>query len=360
MHLTFHPLTIIGREAVAEDAVCLRLAVPPALREDYRFEPGQHIAVRVELGGREQRRTYSIVNSVPGAEIRLGIRVQGPGGVSHYLAREARVGDSLEALSPTGRFVHTPLPAAARSYLAFAAGSGITPVLSIASAVLEQEPESRITLIYGNRTIARTMFLEELLALKNRYLARFSIHFVMSREPQDVALLNGRLDAAKVRELAAVLFEARHVDEVFVCGPGDMVTATRELLRELGMQAPVHVERFAAGIAARVPAAEASERPRAPDGDATLVTVVQDGRRRTFDMLASDASVLDAAGRAGLDLPFSCRAGVCSTCRAKVVRGAVTMAHNVALEDWELAAGYVLCCQSRPTTRELELSYDEK
>jgi ring-1,2-phenylacetyl-CoA epoxidase subunit PaaE len=362
MYLTFQPLTIIGREPAAEDAVCLTLEVPQALRDKYRFEPGQHVALRATLGGRELRRTYSIVNGAPGSELRLGIRVQPEGGLSHFLAREAKLGDRIDALSPTGRFIHSRIEGGAGSYVAFAAGSGISPVLSIATAVLEQEPGSQFLLVYGNRTTARTMFLEDILALKNCFLGRFAVHFIMSREPQDVDVFNGRVDAAKIRELAGVLFDPVAVDEVFICGPGDMATSTRETLRALGTKAPIHFERFTTAEEPTAPAVEVGHADGKPavSGDTATVTVIQDGRRRSFMMLPTDESVLDAAARAGIDLPFSCRAGVCSTCRAKVVSGSVTMAHNIALEDWELAAGFVLCCQSRATSRELELSYDEK
>ncbi len=356
MHLSFHPLAVVAREPVADGAICLTLAVPAELEGDFDFAPGQHVALRATLGGREVRRTYSIVSAPRSGVLKLGIRVQAPGGLSHYLANKVAVGGSVEALSPTGRFMRPAAAAPGRTYLAFAAGSGITPVLAIATAVLEQEPTARVTLVYGNRTAGRTMFLEDLLGLKNRFLGRFAVHFVMSREPQDIDLFNGRLDEAKVRALAGVLFDPAGVDEVFVCGPGDMVGSVREALRGLGVAAPVHFERFATAGAI---AAAATARP-APSGSGTEVTVVQDGRRRRFTMQSADDSVLDAAARAGIELPFSCRAGVCSTCRARVVSGAVTMANNVALEDWELAAGFVLCCQARPTTPELELSYDDK
>ena len=359
MHLNFQRLAILSREVAADDAICLTLGVPEALKSDYQFQPGQHLALRAMLDGKEVRRTYSIIDGSARDRLRIGVRVQGPGGLSHFLAHSVAVGDSIEALGPTGRFIHTPLRGAARSYVAFAAGSGITPVLSIATAVLENEPDSRFLLVYGNRTMARTMFLEDVLALKNRFLGRFAAHFVMSREPQDNELFNGRLDGAKVAELAAILFDPATVDEVFVCGPGDMVNSIREALKALGTTAPVHFERFTTTAALATAAA------RLPVPDATVtagatVTVIQDGRRRAFTMLPTDTSVLDAAERAGLDLPFSCRAGVCSTCRARVVNGSATMTHNVALEEWELDAGFILCCQARPTSRELELSYDEK
>ena len=359
MHLNFQPLPILSREVAADDAICLTLGVPEALRSDYRFQPGQHVALRAMLEGKEIRRTYSIIDGSAGDRLRIGVRVQGPGGLSHHLANSVAVGDSIETLGPTGRFIHAPVPGTARTYVAFAAGSGITPVLSIATAVLENEPDSRFLLVYGNRTMARTMFLEDVLALKNRFLGRFAVHFVMSREPQDNELFNGRLDGAKVAELAEVLFDPATVDEVFVCGPGDMVSSIREALKGLGTTAPVHFERFTTTAALATAAARASAPVAAVTAGATI-TVVQDGRRRAFTMLPTDASVLEAAERAGLDLPFSCRAGVCSTCRARVVNGAATMTHNVALEDWELDAGFILCCQAQPTSRELELSYDEK
>jgi len=359
VHLNFQRLPILSREVAADDAICLTLGVPESLRSDYQFQPGQHVALRATLDGREVRRTYSIIDGSARDRLRIGVRVQGPGGLSHFLANSVAVGDSIETLGPTGRFIHTPVAGAARSYVAFAAGSGITPVLSIATAVLENEPNSRFLLVYGNRTTARTMFLEDVLALKNRFLGRLAAHFVMSREPQDNELFNGRLDGAKVVALARFLFDPATVDEVFVCGPGDMVASIREALKTLGTTAPVHFERFTTTAALATAAARAPV-PDHLDTAAATVTVIQDGRRRAFTMLRADASVLDAAERAGLDLPFSCRAGVCSTCRARVVKGSATMTHNVALEDWELDAGFILCCQAQPTSRELELSYDEK
>jgi ring-1,2-phenylacetyl-CoA epoxidase subunit PaaE len=358
MPLTFHPLKLIARERAAEDAVLLTLEIPEALRSAYDFEPGQHLALRAMVGGREVRRTYSILDGVPGDTLRLGLRVQSAPGMSHFLANEVRVGDTVEALTPAGRFRRT-LRGGVRTYLALACGSGITPILSILTSALEQEAESQCLLLYGNRTSACAMLLDELLALKNRFLGRFAIHCLMSREPQDMDVFNGRLDPAKIRELAGTLFDPGSVDEVFLCGPGDMVSAAREALAAVGVTAPIHFERFTSGSAAPAVVPPAKAKASTADGE-TRVTVVADGRRRQFTMRTGEESVLDAAERTGLELPYSCRSGVCSTCRAKVLSGAVTMANNVALEEWELAAGYVLCCQARPTTAQLELSYDEK
>jgi ring-1,2-phenylacetyl-CoA epoxidase subunit PaaE len=357
--LKFHPLTVTAVERVAEDAVCISMAVPAALREEFAFQAGQYVTVRRSVDGREERRTYSIVTAPGGEILKLGIRLQPNGRMSGELGASVHAGDVLDVGTPMGRFRTDIDPARAHSYVAFAAGSGITPVLSLASDILAREPRSRFTLIYGNRSISRTMFLEETLALKNRHLDRFAVHFVMSREPQQTDMLNGRIDAAKVRELARRISGLATADEYFVCGPGSMVEELRSALNDVNGRAAVRFERFAA--AGRPPAANEAVAVAASVRELlAMVSVTVDGRRRTFPMAPEDASVLEAAERAGLDLPFSCRSGICATCRVRVVEGKVAMAHNIALADWELAAGFVLCCQSRPTTAELELTYDEK
>ncbi|HYB66280.1 MAG TPA: 2Fe-2S iron-sulfur cluster-binding protein, partial [Steroidobacteraceae bacterium] len=247
---------------------------------------------------------------------------------------------------------------------------GITPVLSVARALLAL-PGKRLILFYGNSGSARTMCLEELLALKDRYLDRLSLHFVMSREPQEAALYNGRIDGARVREFAALLFRPGETAEYFVCGPGDMIEQVGASLRALGVEpARIHAEYFSVAkagegagrvaAAAEAPAAAPAAATAGPGGVQAEVTIVMDGRRRAFSMAVNGETVLDAAARAGIELPFSCRAGVCSTCRTKVVRGEVEMAQNYALEDWELEQGYVLACQSRAKSATLELDYDEK
>jgi ring-1,2-phenylacetyl-CoA epoxidase subunit PaaE len=358
--LEFYPLTVASIEKVAEDAVCISLLVPPALKEVFAFHAGQYVPLRRTIDGREERRTYSIVTAPGGALLKLGVRVQPNGRMSGELAGSLRAGESLEVGSPTGRFRTHIDPKRAFSYVAFAAGSGITPVLSLAADVLAREPASRFTLIYGNRSMARTMFLEETLALKNRYLGRFAVHFVMSREPQHTAVLNGRIDGAKVRELARQVDGIATADEYFVCGPGSMAEEVRTAIKDINGNAPVRCERFATAASPVRPAAGAVAAAAAPQELLATVSVTMDGRRRTFPMAPGDASVLDAAERAGLELPFSCRSGICATCRVRVVAGKVVMMHNIALAPWELEAGFILCCQARPTTGMLELSYDEK
>ncbi len=367
--LRFHSLRVVGVSPDAEDAVEIAFEVPAELRGEYCGSPGQHVVLRAQLEGEEVRRTYSLVNAPGEWPLRIVPRIHRQGKLSRYLAEQLRAGDALDVLPPNGSFSPRATPAAGGCYVAFAAGCGITPVLSVARTLLGQ-PRNRVVIFYGNTGGGRTMCLEELLSLKDRYLDRLSLHFVMSREPQEVALYNGRIDAARVREFAGLLFPPAEIAEYFVCGPGDMIEQVTTTLRALGVDGGrVHAEHFtvdtAGESAAARPAAGAAVPPAplaatAPAAGTAEVTILMDGRRRTFTMRQGDETVLDAAARAGIELPFSCRAGVCSTCRSKVVSGAVEMAQNFALEEWELEQGYVLACQSRARTATLELDYDEK
>ena len=358
--LSFHPLRVVSVERAAEDATCVTVEVPPALRETFAHRAGQYVTVRRTIADRDERRTYSIVTPPGTNTLKLGVRTQSGGLMSGDIAANLRAGDMLEVGTPMGRFRTDIDPARRLSYVAFAAGSGITPVLSLATDILAREPHSRFTLIYGNRSIARTMFLEETLALKNRYVDRLSLHFVMSREPQQTELLNGRIDGRKVIELARQLVEIGSADEYLICGPGDMVDEVRNALKSLNGAAPIRFERFATANARPLEILVKPPDAPAPQEILSTVTVTMDGRRRSFPMAPSDASVLDAAERAGLELPFSCRSGICATCRARITEGAAVMTHNIALERWETDAGFVLCCQARPTTPTLEISYDHK
>jgi ring-1,2-phenylacetyl-CoA epoxidase subunit PaaE len=358
--LKFHPLVVARRAEAADDAIAVTFDLPPGMREAFRFRAGQHVAVRREIGGREERRTYSIVSPEGSESLTIGIRLQPGGRMSAELARSAVPGERVEVMTPNGSF-HADAAGGARRFAAFAAGSGITPVLSIAATALARDPDSRFQLWYGNTDSARAMFLDDVLELKDRYLTRFSVAFVMSREPQDAEWFNGRIDAPKLREFARHDLRVAEVDEFFVCGPGTMGEDIPRALAELGAQGRMHVEHFARGAAgdAAGPQAAVARPPPAAASASAEVTVVMDGRRRRFSMARGGEVILDAAQVAGLDLPFSCRAGVCSTCRAKLLSGSAEMEHNVALEDWEVDAGYILCCQARPTSAALEISYDE-
>jgi ring-1,2-phenylacetyl-CoA epoxidase subunit PaaE len=368
--LKFHSLKVVQLAPDAEDAVGIALEVPAPLQAEYLGAAGQHVVVRVNLEGEDTRRTYSLVNAPGEWPLRIVPRVHAHGRMSRYLAEQLRPGAELEVLPPNGSFTPRDATPAGGTYVAFAAGCGITPVLSVVRMLLSH-PAPRVILFYGNTGSPRTMCLEELLALKDTHLGRLSLHFLMSREPQEVALYNGRIDAARVRRFADTLFRPLEVKEYFVCGPGDMIEQVTATLLELGVEGSrVHAEHFTLATTAETPAgshaaaagasgAQTGVTPRASPGTAE-VTVLVDGRRRTFTMAMNDETVLDAAARAGVELPFSCRAGVCSTCRTKVIRGEVAMAQNYALEDWELEQGYVLACQSRVKSATLELDYDEK
>jgi ring-1,2-phenylacetyl-CoA epoxidase subunit PaaE len=360
--LTFHSLKVVEVHPEAEDAVGISLYVPPELRDAYQGLPGQHVVVRTEINEAERRRTYSLVNAPGEWPLRIVVRVHSPGNMSRYLAEQLNVGDSLDVLPPNGSFTPRRVAEAAGTYVAFASGCGITPVISVLRALLAVNEGNRVILFYGNASTGRAMCLEELLALKDRYLARLSLHFVMSQEPQEVELYNGRIDPSRVRQLARTLFAPAEVSEYFVCGPGNMIDEVSATLRELGVEAGrIHGEHFTVATTAAVEntAPVAVESVAAATNEAEVI-VLMDGRRRTFTMRMNDEVVLDAALRAGLELPFSCRAGVCSTCRTKLVRGEVEMEQNYALEDWEVAQGYVLACQARVKTPVLELDYDEK
>ncbi len=374
--LTFHSLRVAEVHPEAEDAVGVSLEVPAELRAEYRGLPGQHVVVRIDVNDDELRRTYSLVSGPGEARLRIVVRVHAAGHMSRYLAEQLNVGDHLEVLPPNGSFTPRRAGQSAGTYVGFASGCGITPVLSIARALLSAHAENRVILFYGNTSTGRAMCLEELLELKDRYLGRLSLHFVMSREPQEVDLYNGRIDADRVRHFARTLFAPADITEYFVCGPGNMIEDVAATLRDLGAAADrIHEEHFTlATTSASETASEAATHGAAAVGadagpavpatsiaaDEAEVTILMDGRRRAFTMKMNDEVILDAAARAGLELPFSCRAGVCSTCRTKVVKGSVEMAQNYALEEWEVEQGYVLACQSRVTTPVLELDYDEK
>jgi len=355
--LKFHPLELIGREPEGEDAVCLQFAVPAELTSAYTGQAGQHVVVKAQVNGAEVRRTYSLVSAPGEFPLRIGVRQHAHGQMSRYLTSTVEIGAKLEILPPNGSFVSRLTGDSGRRYVAFAAGCGITPVLALIRAKLVAEPSCQWVLCYGNRHAGRVMFLEQLLGLKDRYVERLAVHFIMSREPQDAALLNGHIDGAKLRALSGSLLNLAATDEFFVCGPDDMIAEVGVALAGLGVAAErIHSEHFTLETVA---ALERAEPAGAVAEGSAAVTVIMDGRRRSFRMALGDETVLEAALAAGIDLPYSCCAGVCATCRTRAVSGEVEMADNFALQDWELDQGYVLACQSRPVSTELVLDYDD-
>jgi len=363
----FRTLQIEDVRRETEDCVSIAFTIPPEFREEFRFVQGQNVTVRLRIAGEEVRRSYSICSSPLDDELRIAIKKVPSGLFSTYANEQLQKGHQLEVLPPTGKF-YTELRAENRKhYLAFAAGSGITPVLSLIKTTLAVEPDSHFTLVYGNRTRLSILFREELEALKNRYMDRLSLHHILSREQMDISLNQGRIDAGKCAALCSRLIDLSSMDEVFVCGPGEMTFAVRDWLEQQGVdRKKIHFELFhtqtgepVTGGRRKVAEGEVAEGGRRGVG-VSRVTVRLDGVSHEFNLPYDGESVLDAALMQGADLPFACKGGVCCTCRAKLVEGEVEMEVNYALEADELEAGFILTCQSHPRTEKIVVDFDTK
>ncbi|MGI9487479.1 MAG: 2Fe-2S iron-sulfur cluster-binding protein [Geminicoccaceae bacterium] len=352
----FHPLTIDRIREETADARAVTFAVPAKLREAYAFIPGQYVTIRIDLDGEDVRRSYSICSMPDEDGISVGIRCIAGGSFSE-IARNLKAGDVLDVMTPQGRFL-API-GGIHDYLLLAAGSGITPMMSIASSVLNAEPESRVTLLYANRTSDSIMFKDALDALKDSHIVRFALAHILDEEEQDVVLLNGRLDGQKLRAFAraGTIRPADH-DGVYICGPAPMMEAASAAMRELGVDdEKLHYELFTPP-GGPPPVASASAAVSEVAADGVTIDVVLDGTRRQFRLERQGETVLEAAKRAGLDLPYSCAGGMCCTCRCKVMEGSGEMIQNYSLEPWELDAGFTLACQTRPTSKKLVLDFD--
>ena len=346
---SFHTLTVAAVERLCDDAVAVTFDVPDDLRAAYAFEAGQSLTLRRIIDGEDHRRDYSIC-AVVGERPRVGVRLIPGGRFSQWLVHEVRPGDEVEVQTPRGSFRASP---DGGRHLCIAAGSGITPMMSIASTVLSH-PESRVTLLYGNRNTGSVMFAEELADLKNRYAARFDLVHVLSREPRDVELFSGRLEASRLRRLLAALVPVGSVDHVWLCGPFGMIADARAVLEELGVpRERVHFELFYVDE----PPPEVDRPEPVVTGETSTVTVVLDGRSTTAPM-PKDLPVLDAAQRTRADLPFACKGGVCGTCRAHLTAGEADMRRNYALEDDEVERGFVLTCQTHPVGDAVTVDFD--
>jgi len=347
----FRTVRVADVQRLCDDAVAIELAVPDAYRADFVFAPGQTLTVRHTVDGAEQRRTYSIC-SAAGARPRIGVREVPGGAVSGWLVHQLRPGDAIDVQSPSGNF--TAELGTAAHHVLVAAGSGITPVLSIAASALAQS-ESRVTLLYGNRRAGTVMFADELADLKDAYGSRFHVIHVLSREPRVADLFSGRLDRGRIRALLHRLVPAHTVDHFWLCGPFGMVTDAQAVLAELGVDRDrVHHELFFVEDAAPTSAVHVEPESK---GLVSAVTVLLDGASSTL-VLPRDVSILDAAQRSRDDLPFACKGGVCGTCRAKVTNGMADMRRNYALDPAEVEDGFVLTCQSYPTTDVLTVDFD--
>ena len=357
----FLALTLTDVRRETDDAVCLSFDVPADLIDRFKFKQGQYLTLRSNIDGEDVRRSYSICSGVQEAELKVAIKAVDGGRFSTHANTALKAGDTIEVMPPDGSFYTELEPNNDKHYLCIAAGSGITPVLSIIKSILAIEPHSQVTLLYGNQRVASIMFREELDRLKNRYIDRFQLIHVLSRENRDVDILNGRIDNRKGAELCRHLLDLEAVDEFFLCGPEAMISEVSRGLRGVGIdEAKIHYELFGASAAdAAAAVAKHHERARKFGGTLCAVTVKADGRETTLELSPDGENVLDAALDAGLDLPFACKGGACATCKAKLVAGEVEMDVRHALDDQEFEAGFVLTCQAHPVSSAVVIDFDQ-
>jgi len=353
----FHELTVAEVRRETPEAVSVLFDVPETLRDAYAFDAGQYLTVRTEIGGQDMRRSYSICSAPGDPGLRIGVKKVESGTFSSFINDALQAGDRLQVMTPEGRFVlpRAPHLADRKTYVAIAAGSGITPILSLAATILSDDASAEFVLIYGNRTSQDILFKTDFEDLKDRYLGRVSVFHMLSRESHDLPLLSGRIDGSKVKSVIGPVVRPQDIEAAFLCGPGDLIDRARAALMELGI-APERIKTemfFADGEPVRA-ARTASAQVGSED---STVDVILDGARSTIAIRGGE-TIIDAATRSGMDLPFSCRGGMCCTCRAKVVEGAVEMALNYSLEAWELQAGFVLTCQGRPTEAGTVVDFD--
>jgi len=352
---SFHPLTVTEVRRETADALSIRFAVPDDLADLFAFAPGQYLTLRADIDGEDVRRTYSICAAPSDGELRVAVKALPGGRFSTFVADRLHVGDQVDALVPAGHFTWDFTAQTGGHYAAFAAGSGITPVLSLIRTALAQDAATRVTLFYGNRDSTGILFLEQLASLKDRYLGRFAVHHFLTAEEDEFALMNGRLDRAKCDEILSTLIDPAAVSAFFLCGPDGMMAAAEGALIARGVDTGrILIERFAA--AGAPPSPESAARTAAAAG--RRIGVVLEGRRVTVPFDAAAGNILDSVRAAGLPAPYACKGGVCATCRARLRTGHVDMRVNYGLSDAEVAEGYVLTCQAVPESDDVLVDYD--
>jgi ring-1,2-phenylacetyl-CoA epoxidase subunit PaaE len=357
----FQPLRVTEVRRETDDAVSIRFETPGDIREQFQYLPGQYLTLRTYLDGEEVRRSYSLCSAPYEGELRVAVKKVEGGRFSTWANEVLQGGDTLEVMPPQGRFVVRTDPKAERQFVLYAAGSGITPVISILKAVLRDEPHSRVTLFYGNRNIRSVIFLEELEELKNRYLDRLSLHFIFSREHQSSPLFEGRLDAGRCLELLQAFVPNFQEAEHYICGPEAMIHEIIQSLKDQGIpETRTHFELFTSPVGPLGAADAVREKVAPTNGHVAKVQVRLDGRVFAFELPYNGQNILDASMVTGADLPFSCKGGVCCTCRAKLLEGEVSMEVNYALEPWEVEEGFILTCQSHPRTPEVFVDFDQQ
>ena len=361
----FHPLTISELRRETDDAVSICFDVPDALTDAFKFAPGQYLTLRTTINGADIRRSYSICSGVNDNELRVAIKRVEDGVFSGFATEQLAEGDVLDVMPPEGGFTAPVDAEHAKHYLMIAAGSGITPILSLTKTFLAEEPDSAVTLVYGNRTAASILFLEELEGLKNLYPTRFSLVHILSRQPREIPLMNGRLDLEKCTALFSGPVDPSNADEVFLCGPEGMIKDAQAALGAAGVsEAVIHVELFTPADGGTAAAEARAKRVEAlsPEEIARLrsVTIHYDGIETELKLATDGPAILDAAAERMPDLPYSCKGGMCCTCRCKVLEGQVEMDVNYALTPEEVADGFILSCQAHPVTDHVVLDFDEK
>ena len=357
MSAAFHSLRIAEVRREIDDAISLRFEVPDSLRGTFAFTPGQHVTLRTEINGEDIRRNYSLCVAPQDGEVRVAIKQIAGGVFSTWANAGLKPGDTIDVMPPHGSFTWSFDAERQATYAGFAGGSGITPILSLMKTALVAEPLSDFVLLYGNRSSASIMFLEEIAALKNRFMGRLQVYHFLEDEEEDVELFNGRMDAAKISDVLGALVDPAAIDAAFICGPGPMMDAVEAGLLEAGVaRTRILIERFTAGRVTGEQAAAMRVVEQAAEGRRVRLTL--EGRTRSISFDADKGSILDNARAAGMPAPFACKAGVCATCRARLVSGKVTMKANYGLSAEELAEGFVLTCQAVPLTDEVELDFD--
>lgn len=357
----FYELKVKDVRPETADCVSVSFEVPEELREIFRFQPGQYLTFRRQMEGSEVRRSYSICTSPKEGELRVAIKQVTGGKFSGFANEQLKKGEILEVMSPMGKFSPKAAEHKGRQYLAFVAGSGITPVMSIMRHVLESEADSQFTLVYGNKNRNTIIFREAIEGLKNLYMQRLRVYHVLSRELMETPLFNGRIDAKKCTEFCDTLIDLRGIDEVFLCGPEEMILSVREQLMQLGMPSPnIHLELFSSPDQPKHKHQQWKEAHAKDEGPMSKISIRLDGVTFEMDLAYNGDNILDAALQHGADLPYACKGGVCSTCRAKIIEGAVDMEVNYALEPDEVARGFVLTCQSHPKTARVVVDFDAR
>ncbi|MCF8450519.1 MAG: phenylacetate-CoA oxygenase/reductase subunit PaaK [Taibaiella sp.] len=359
--IKFYQLLVRDVRPETADCVSVSLQVPQELTAIFRFVPGQYLTFRKFLDGVEVRRSYSICTSPAEGDLRVAIKKVENGKFSTFAAEKLKAGDVLEVMPPMGNFTPRQRDGNAKNYLAFAAGSGITPIMSIMKTVLEQDADSTFTLVYGNRSRNTIIFREEVEAIKNKYMLRMRLYHVLSREYMDIPLFSGRLGAEKCAAFCERLIDVTTIDEAFICGPEEMILSVRQQLIDAGMPAAnVHIELFTSPDQPKKAHENWVSAQKSDDGPKSRVSITLDGATFDMDVPFNGESILDAALKRGADLPYACKGGVCCTCRAKVTEGEVEMEVNYALEHDEIEKGFVLTCQAHPRTERVIIDFDAR